>query len=49
MVSFECRDLDRHAAHMAAAPRPAQIAPFKGHRAGVLSGAAGELIELIEV
>ena len=49
MVSFECSDLARHAAHMAAPPRPAQIGPFRGRRTGVVAGPAGELIELIQV
>ena len=48
IVSFDCSDLDRHAANMAAPPAPAQIAPFAGRRSGVVTGSAGELIELIE-
>jgi hypothetical protein len=49
MVSFECRDLDRYAKMMAARPTPSQPAgPFHGRRSGVVTGSAGELIELIE-
>ena len=49
MVSFDCRDLDRFSGKMPVQPRPSRLAgPFQGRRTGVVTGAAGELIELIE-
>jgi len=48
MVTFECRDIDRFGDRMLAPPVAARLPPHKGRRAGVLSGAAGELIELVE-
>jgi hypothetical protein len=48
MVTFECRDFDRFVDRMLSPPVAAQLPPHKGRRAGVLTGAAGELIELVE-
>jgi catechol 2,3-dioxygenase-like lactoylglutathione lyase family enzyme len=48
LVTFECRDFDRFAGRMLAPPAPAQLPPHQRRRAGVLTGAAGELIELVE-
>jgi len=49
MVSFECRDFDRYVGMMAGPPKPSKLAgPLKGRRTGVLTGAVGELIELVE-
>jgi hypothetical protein len=48
IVSFECSDFDRFTDRMRAPPHPSPIAPFKSRRVGVMAGAAGELIELIE-
>jgi hypothetical protein len=49
IVSFECSDFDRFKDRMHAPPHPSQIAPFKSHQVGLMAGAAGELIELIEI
>lgn len=49
MVTFECADFDRYADRLIAPPVAAAFEPFAGCRVGVMSGAAGELIELIEV
>jgi catechol 2,3-dioxygenase-like lactoylglutathione lyase family enzyme len=48
MVTFECSDFDRFVDRMLSPPIGAQLPPHKGRRAGVLTGAAGELIELVE-
>ena len=48
MVTFECSDFDRFVDRMLSPPIAAQLPPHKGRRAGVLTGAAGELIELVE-
>jgi hypothetical protein len=48
MVTFECRRFDRFTPSMLAPPAPAQAPPHKGRRTGVITGAAGELIELVE-
>jgi catechol 2,3-dioxygenase-like lactoylglutathione lyase family enzyme len=48
MVTFECRDFDRFVDRMFSPPVAAQLPPHKDRRAGVLTGAAGELIELVE-
>jgi hypothetical protein len=49
IVSFESRAVDRLAGKMAAAPQPSELpGPFHGRRTGVITGAAGELIELID-
>jgi catechol 2,3-dioxygenase-like lactoylglutathione lyase family enzyme len=48
MVTFECAAFDRFVGRMAAPPAAAQLPPHEGRRAGVLTGAAGEWIELVE-
>jgi len=48
MVSFRCADFGRYAARFVAPAHKARGGPFKGLRTGVMTGAAGELIELIE-
>ena len=49
IVSFEARAFDRLAGKMAAPPLAAELpGPFQGRRTGVITGAAGELIELID-
>lgn len=48
MVTFECRDFHRFVDRMLSPPVRAQLPPHKGRRAGVLTGAAGELVELVE-
>jgi catechol 2,3-dioxygenase-like lactoylglutathione lyase family enzyme len=49
MVSFECRDFERFVPRMAAPPKPSRLAgPLEGRRSGVVTGAVGELIELVE-
>ncbi len=48
LVSFECFDFDAHLDRMIAPPRVAALPPFAGSRVGVIRGAAGELIELVE-
>lgn len=48
MVTFECRAFDRYVDRMLASPVPASLPPYEGRRAGLITGAAGELIELIE-
>ncbi len=48
IVSFDCAEFDWFVARMVAAPHASEIAPFKDRRVGVLSGAASELVELIE-
>jgi hypothetical protein len=49
MVSFDCQGLDRFAGAMAAPPAPTQLkGAFQGRRTGVMTGPAGELIELVE-
>lgn len=48
MVSFACADVERFADRFVAPARAAMDGPFKGRRIGVLEGAAGELIELVE-
>lgn len=48
MVTFECRSFDRFTGRMLAPPIDARMPPHEGRRAGVLEGAAGELIELVE-
>jgi catechol 2,3-dioxygenase-like lactoylglutathione lyase family enzyme len=49
LVTFECSDFDRFADRLIAPPAQAAFAPCKGRRVGVMAGAAGELIELVEV
>ncbi len=48
IVSFEHDDLDALGAAFIAPPEMREEAPYFGHRAASLRGAAGELIELIE-
>jgi hypothetical protein len=48
MATFECTAFDRFTDRMLAPPVAAQLPPYKGRRVGVLAGAAGELIELVE-
>ncbi|MEY3465076.1 MAG: VOC family protein [Steroidobacteraceae bacterium] len=48
MVSFETDDLDARALDWLVAPRRRDDAPYSGRRAGLLRGAAGELVELVE-
>jgi len=48
IVSFDCADIDRFAARLVAPASAARSQPFQGRRTGVISGAAGELIELVE-
>jgi hypothetical protein len=48
IVSFDCTDLDRFATRLVAPASTARGGPFKGRRTGVMAGAAGELIELVE-
>ena len=49
MVTFECTDFDRFADRLIAPPADAAFEPYPGRRVGVMTGAAGELIELVEV
>jgi hypothetical protein len=49
IVSFECADLGALPVAWLQAPRALQEAPYLGRRAGLARGAAGELIELIEL
>lgn len=49
MVSFEVSNLDARALPWLVAPRVREDAPYAGRRAGLLRGAAGELVELVEV
>ena len=48
MVSFDCAEFDRIAARLVSPAQTAREGPFKGRRTGVMAGAAGELIELVE-
>jgi catechol 2,3-dioxygenase-like lactoylglutathione lyase family enzyme len=48
MTTFECSDFDRYLDRMIAPPVAAAFEPFPGRRVGVMEGAAGELIELVE-
>jgi catechol 2,3-dioxygenase-like lactoylglutathione lyase family enzyme len=48
MVSFECSDLARASTLMLEPPAENALEPFRGRSAAVMTGAAGELIELIE-
>ena len=48
MVSFETENLDVHGSSLVSPACRIDEAPYSGHRAGVLRGVAGELIELIE-
>ena len=48
MVSFECASLDALSARWLQPARALQEAPYRGRRAAVAVGAAGEWIELIE-
>ena len=48
MVTFECTAFDRFAGRMLTPPVAAQLPAYRGRRTGVISGAAGELIELVE-
>ncbi len=49
MVTFEQSRLDDVKVKPVAAPHISELPPFRDHRAMVVTGAAGELIELIEV
>ena len=49
MVSFECSDIARFTGRMIAPPGAGAFEPMPGRLAGVMTGAAGELIELIDV
>jgi catechol 2,3-dioxygenase-like lactoylglutathione lyase family enzyme len=49
IVTFECPDLARVAGRLIAPPAPAGLPPYEGRPTATLVGAAGELIELIEV
>jgi hypothetical protein len=48
LVSFAVRSLDARALPWAVPPTARAEAPYDGRRAGVLVGAAGEWIELVE-
>ena len=48
IVTFECRAFDRFAPSMLAPPSPGRSPPYGPRRTGVITGAAGELIELVE-
>jgi catechol 2,3-dioxygenase-like lactoylglutathione lyase family enzyme len=48
VVSFECTDLAAMSVPWLQAPRVLSGLPYRGRRAGLARGAAGELIELIE-
>ena len=48
LVSFSVTDFGRFTTRLLAPAHTASIGPFKGRRTGVMAGAAGELIELIE-
>ena len=48
MVSFECADLPRFTDRMIASPVAAAFEPMPGRLAGVMTGAAGERLELID-
>jgi hypothetical protein len=47
-VSFACHAFDRYIMRMVAPPQAAETGPFRGRRTGVVIGAAGEWIELVE-
>jgi len=49
IVTFEHPLLDSRNGHFITAPAPARLPPYRDHRTATLVGAAGELIELIEV
>jgi catechol 2,3-dioxygenase-like lactoylglutathione lyase family enzyme len=49
MTTFECAEFDRFTPRFIAPPVEAAFEPFRGRRIGVMEGAAGELLELIEV
>lgn len=49
IVTFECADLDKLDLDFIALPQTSQLPPYKGRRSATLIGAAGELIELIEI
>jgi catechol 2,3-dioxygenase-like lactoylglutathione lyase family enzyme len=49
IVTFEYGNLDPLSPHFIAPPHATAIAPFKDHRTATMIGAAGELIELVEV
>lgn len=48
MVSFSVRSLNARQLDWVVAPEPRSVLPYHGQRSGVLRGAAGEWIELIE-
>jgi catechol 2,3-dioxygenase-like lactoylglutathione lyase family enzyme len=48
MVSFTAKDLDARPLPWVVAPAPRIGRPYEGRRAGVLHGAAGEWIEIVE-
>ena len=48
MVSFEAHDLDAKKPPWLVLPRVRKDLPYAGRRAGLLRGAAGELVELVE-
>ena len=48
MVSFEYSDLDRLRGRLISHPTANALEPFHGRRSGVMKGAAGELMELLE-
>lgn len=48
MLSFEVASLDAVSQPLLAPPRAVEGAPYQGRRVGVVRGAAGELLELIE-
>ena len=48
MVSFEAHDLDAKKLPWLVPPRVRKDLPYAGRRAGLLRGAAGELVELVE-
>jgi hypothetical protein len=49
MAIVTCPDFTKYVDRLVAPPREAALPPFLGSRSGTLVGAAGELIELIEV
>ena len=49
MVTFECSDFDRFADRLIGPPVEAAFEPYPGRRVGVMTGAAGELLELVDV
>jgi hypothetical protein len=49
MVTFESTSFDRMTGKLISKPVKNELEPFVGHRAGTLTGPAGELIELLDM